>query len=137
MTKELSIKSIKKEIIDKLMNKMDILNYFEKYTELADLKISQLYNTFIFDYDSSSVSEDYITVEVSEFDSKVNTTDKKYQVVIKMGLEKEENICDMASKIVEIIEELYPGKKRFSNVPFKTMDNCISVDGYSDIHRCH
>lgn len=131
MTKELSIKSIKKEIIDKLMNKMDILNYFEKYTELEDLKISQLYNTFIYDYDSSSVPEDYITVEVSEFDSKVNTTGKKYQVVIKMGLEKEENICDMASKIVEIIEELYPGKKRFSNVPFKTMDNCISVDGYS------
>lgn len=130
MTNELSIKGIKKEIIDKLMNNMDVLNYFKKYTA-EGFTISKLYNNFIFDYDSSSVPEDYITVEVSEFDSKVNATDKKYQVVIKMGLEKEENICDMASKIVEIIEELYPGKKRFSNVPFKTMDNCISVDGYS------
>lgn len=132
MTNELSIKGIKKEIIDKLMNNMDVLNYFKKYTA-EGFTISKLYNNFIFDYDSSGVPEDYITVEVLEFDVdfKVNTTDKKYQVVIKMGLEKEENVCDMASKIVEVIEELYPDKKKFINTTFKTMDNCITVDGYS------
>lgn len=132
MTKELSIEGIKKEIIDKLMNNMDILNYFKEYTESRGFTIPKLYNNFIFDYDSSRVPEDYITVEVSEFDvNKVTTTDKKYAVVIKMGLEKEKDVCDMATKIVEIIEELYPDKKKFSNTTFKTMDNGISVDGYS------
>ena len=132
MTNELSIKGIKKEIIDKLMNNMDVLNYFKKYTA-EGFTIQKLYDNFIFDYDSSAVPEDYITVEVLEFDSdfKVNTADKKYQVVIKMGLEKEENICDMAAKIVEIVEELYPDKKKFTNTIFKTMDNCITVDGYN------
>ena len=133
MTKELSIESIKKEIIDKLMNNMDILNYFKEYTESKGFTISKLYDNFIFDYDSSSVPNDYITVEVSEFNSdrSINTTDKKYQVVIKMGLQKEKYVCDMATKIVDIIEELYPYKKKFSNTTFKTTDNCISVDGYS------
>ena len=132
MTNELSIKGIKKEIIDKLMNNMDVLNYFKKYTA-EGFTISKLYNNFIFDYDSSGVPEDYITVEVSELDSniKATITDKKYVVVIKMSLEKEENVCDMASKIVEIIEELYPDKKKFTNTTFKTMDNCITVDGYN------
>lgn len=133
MTKELSIKSIKKEIIDKLMNNMDILNYFKEYTESKGFTISELYDNFIFDYDSSSVPDDYITVEVSEFNSdrSINITNKKYSVVIKMGLQKEKYVCDMATKIVGIIDELYPDKKKFSNTTFKTMDNCISVDGYS------
>ena len=33
MTKELSIESIKKDIIGKLLNDLDILNHFKKYTE--------------------------------------------------------------------------------------------------------
>lgn len=91
-----------------------------------------MYGNFIFDYDSSSVPDDYITVEVSEFNSdrSINITDKKYLVVIKMGLQKEKDICDMATRIVGIIEELYPNKRKFSNITFKTIDNGISVDGF-------
>ena len=62
---ELNIKNIKKKIVDSLMNNIDILNYFAKYTETEGLKIEQLYNTLIYDYDCSTVGYDYITVEQS------------------------------------------------------------------------
>lgn len=129
---ELNIKNIKKKIVDSLMNNIDILNYFAKYTETEGLKIEQLYNTLIYDYDCSTVGYDYITVEVSELESaiKTNIDDKKYQVVIKMGLQNEKKICDMSCVVANIINKLYPYKKNFSNTSFKTIENCISVENY-------
>ena len=45
MTKEISIENIKKEIIDKLMNNMDILKYLNAERLLNEgYKISNLYN---------------------------------------------------------------------------------------------
>lgn len=45
--KELSIESIKKELIDKFVNDMDILRYLE--IERHDVKLSQVQNTFVYD----------------------------------------------------------------------------------------
>ena len=48
--KELSIESIKKELIDRFVNNMEILRYLE--IEKQDgVKLSQVQNTFIYDYD--------------------------------------------------------------------------------------
>ncbi len=130
---ELNIKNIKKKIVDSLMNNIDILNYFAKYTEIEHLKIEQLYNTLIYDYDCSTVGYDYITVEVSELEPaiKINIDDKKYQVIIKMGLQNEEKVCDMSCVVADIINKLYPYKKKFSNTTFITTENCISVGNYN------
>ncbi len=133
MTKELSIENIKKEIMDKLMNNMEVLKYLEVERFLNEgYKIENLYNNFIFDYDSSHATGDYITVEVSEYDSQIgtNVNDKRYVVTIKMGLKREENVCNMASVITDIVDKIYPDRKRFSNVPFKIVDNCLSVNDY-------
>ena len=56
--------------------------------------------------------------------------DKKYVVTIKMGLEWEENVCALASVVAGIIDKLYPNRRKFSNVPFRTVDNCLSVNDY-------
>ena len=135
MTKELSIESIKKEIIDKLMNSMEVLKYLEADKRVAEgMKLNDLYNNGIFDYDSSCAWGNYITVEVAEYDSHrtVNTTDRTYVVIIKMGLKNEEDICTMSKVITDIVNKLYPDRRKFSNVPFVTMDNCVSVNNYGD-----
>lgn len=97
MTKELSIDNIKKDIIDKLLNNLDILNHFKKYME-EGYPISKFLNQFIFDCDATNVGEDYISVEVAEHEINrpVIPDCKKYIVSIKMGLKKEYDICKMA-----------------------------------------
>lgn len=136
MTKELSIENIKKEIIDKLMNNMDILNYFKRYTE-DGVKISQFHNSLIWDYDVSGFGSDYISVEVAEYEINrpINSDYKRYDVSIKMSLIKEENICDMAKTISNIVKSLYPNGNGFSNVPFKTKEYMNTGLEYEKLHR--
>ena len=108
MTKELSIESIKKEIIDKLMNNMEVLKYLEADKRVAEgMKLNELCNVCIFDHDSSCACGNYITVEVAEYDTHraVNTTDRTYGVTIKMGLKNEENICAMSKVITDIVNK--------------------------------
>lgn len=133
MAKELSIESIKKEIIDKLMNNMEVLKYLEADKRVAEgMKLNNLYNVCIFDHDSSCAYGNYITVEVAEYDTArvIDTMARTYGIAIKMGLKNEENICAMSKVITDIINKLYPDRKRFSNVPVVTVDNCVSVNNY-------
>lgn len=133
MAKELSIESIKKEIIDKLMNNMEVLKYLEADKKVIDgTKLEQFHNCFIFDHDSSHAWGDYIAVDVSEYDSHraINFGDMTYMVTIKMGLKEEKNVCAMSIVVTDIINELYPDRKKFSNVPVITVDNCVSVNNY-------
>ncbi len=131
MANELSIENIKKEIMDKLLNSVQIINYFKKYIE-EGTPISKLYNNVIFDYDSSHAVGDYITVEVSKYDShKVTNNDETYRVTIKMGLKEEKDICAMSILITDIVNKIYPNRRRFSNVPVVTVDNCVNINNYS------
>ncbi len=127
MTKELSIATIKKELMDALLNNMDILKYLqvEKYLDHG-IKMSNIYNTLIFDYDASGVGSDYITVEVAEYEHQILTDSKTYVVHIKIGLEKEKYLDDVASTISGIISKLYPNRKKFTNMPFHKKDYCYS-----------
>ena len=123
MTKELSIESIKKEIIDKMMNNMDILNCLncEKFVN-EGYKISDLYNNVIFDYDASNdVMSDYIAVEVVEHEY---LSGSKYIVMIKFGLNTNDsdkrNLDKISLTLKNIINDLYPDRKKFSNNIFYT-----------------
>lgn len=129
--KELSIKSIKEEIVNKLLNNMDILQYLQAEELLKEgYTITNLRNNIIFDYDAG-YRENYISVEVAEADLRISTnTDKKYMVVIKMNTRKEEKMCDMSYVITDIVNELYPYRRNFSNTAIRVNDNCISVDNY-------
>ncbi len=133
MERELNIKSIKTEIVEKLMNNMEILQYL-KTERLIDegYTIPKLHNNLIYDYDVECVGSNYISVEVTESDKSVATKigDKKYTVVIKMGLVAEEKVCDMSSIVTDIVEKLYPDRKRFSNVAYRVIENNISAETY-------
>lgn len=123
MTKELSINGIKKEIIDKLMNNMDILKYLNTERFINEgYKISDLYDNIIFDYDiSNEISGDYIAVEVAEYEPNPSYPNyKKYSVIIKFGLgySGKKNLDKIAEAIKNIISELYPDREYYSNVPF-------------------
>lgn len=126
MMKELNIESIKKEIIEKLMNNMDILNYLEVGRLLNDgYKISQIYNNLIFDYDVSNKTGDYISVEVAEYEySQIEINDsRKYIVEIKIGLNNESNLDKITSVVKEIVSKIFPNRKNYCNVPFYTKES--------------
>lgn len=126
-SKELSIESIKKELIDKFVNNMDILRYLE--VEKQDgVKLSQVQNTFIYDYDKPNVTGNFITVDVAEYvSSRVNMRDfTKYVVSIKIGLERENNLDSIAAIIKKIVLNVYPYIKKYNNVP-----NYVKKYGYA------
>lgn len=132
MTKDLSIENIKKIIIDKLINNMEILKYlnFEKFVN-EGYKISDLYDEFIFNYDASNeVNGDYIAVEVVEHE---HVSGLKYIVIIKFGLNADDsdkrNLDKIAFIIKNIINELYPNRKKYSNNIFYTKQ-----PGYTHMH---
>ncbi len=116
--KELSIETIKKDLIDKFTNNMDILRYLEVERH-NDVKLSQVKDAFVYDYDNPNVTGNFITVDVAEYvSSKVNIRDStKYVVSIKIGLEHENNLDNMAAIIKKIVLNVYPYIKKYNNVP--------------------
>ena len=95
MDKKLSITTIKNDIVDELLNNEDILNYLrvkDFYPEVVEE--CGIRNEFVYDYGADPNWNDYITVDVSEFELDIKAcssdTERKYAVTIKMGLEEEE-----------------------------------------------
>ncbi len=121
--KEVSIESIKKEIVDKLKNNLDILKCLGIdnliFQTRGDQNVSNLCNTLISNYGKMTVGN-YITVEAEEheFTSCDPNDHKRYKVIIKMGLEKEKNLDSLSALVKEVIVKLYPNRKNYSNVPF-------------------
>lgn len=127
MSKERNIATIKKEIMDKLINNEEIYNYlthFDRYDE-EGYSIDKMYNNFIYDYDSSNKAGNYITVEVDEREriGCVNIGDKTYTVRIRMSLNYEENIDALSYIIADIVNKLYPGNRNYHNVSFRYSGN--------------
>ena len=111
-----------------MINNVDILQYLEVERFINEgYTIQKLYNNIIYDYDAGNL-DNYISVEVSE--SEKSTGSKLYTVMLKMSLNNEERIDEMSSTITEIINKLYPSRRKFSNTPFRITDNFISADNY-------
>ncbi len=132
MKKELSIETIKKELIDKFTNNMDILRYLEVERH-DDVKLSQVKDAFVYDYDNPNVTDNFITVDVAEnIFSKANIRDSvKYVVSIKIGLCCAYNLDKIAAIIKEIVLKAYPDIKRYSNVPIY-----VKKYGYAYLNGC-
>lgn len=117
--KEMSIESIKKEIVDNLKNNLYILQY------LDDSTCSTIYShtvlgatSCIYNYDIE-LEGSYISVEVEEHESSISAQNdhKRYKVIVKIGTDKTKNLDDLAALVKEIIVKLYPNRKNYSNVP--------------------
>lgn len=138
--KELSIETIKKELIDKFTNNMDILRYLEVERH-DDVKLLQVKDAFVYDYDNPNVTGDFITVDVAEnIFSKANIRDSvKYVVSIKIGLGCAYNLDKIAAIIKEIVFKEYPYIKRYSNVPIYVKkygcDFLNSYHEYNELNR--
>jgi len=122
--KEVSIESIKNEIIDKLKDNFDILQYLSNHTYTAynsDTVSNAISSIFGYEIETGG---NYISVEVEEHEYSVcNPNDhRRYKVIIKMGLEKEKYLDKLASLVKKIIVELYPNRKNYSNVSLYTKE---------------
>lgn len=130
MAKELSIKTIKKELIDKISNNEKILEYFENVEKqiqdgawIKKYGMNYVKNDYIYDHDVSCNSfGDFISVEVCEYEEDLCETKKRYySVTIMVAVSKdntiqEENTLDELSVLLgNIATELYPDRKTYSN----------------------
>lgn len=128
MTKELSIENIKKELIDKISNNEEVLEYFEEhYRENGANDILIRYgrkvikDNFIFAHDMSVSNMDmFISVEVNEEEIYTLTTSGRevktlYKVNIMVALENDNDLDKMAMLLGKIATELYPDRCDYKN----------------------
>lgn len=131
MTKELSIENIKKELIDKIFNNSDILEYFENYVrEIGSMSALKEYGTkyikdnYIFPYDmSSSAYGSFIAVEVNEeegtgFDGLKTYAKMYYRVNIMVALEDGKALDKISVLLGKIATELYPDRFSYKNTVY-------------------
>lgn len=131
MTKELSIKAIKKELIDKISTNEKVLKHFENVEKqiydgacIKEYGMDYVKNKYIYDHDVSCNNYDnFISVEVCEYEQSLysNKTCHSYNVAIMVAVSKdstikEENTLDNLSVLLgNIATELYPNRDTYSN----------------------
>ena len=119
----MTIKEIKQIIINRILDDKKILSYIDKDNRYCD-RISDLKYNIIFDYFTLYYGYDFISVEVSEWESKTISVkgQKDFTVMINLGLsniyEKGENKLDALSENIErVINELFPNMTKYTNIP--------------------
>ena len=116
MNKELSIENIKKELINKISNNSDILEYFENYVCgeesrkhcLKEYGMKYIKDNFIFAHDMSiSGYGNFISVEVTENELLMcGNIEKYYNVNIMVTLEDYKNIDRISVLLGKIATDL-------------------------------
>ena len=150
MTKELSIKTIKKELMDALLGDMRIINSFSNKDKR---KASDYIGTNIFGHLNESIRSYHVDTYIN-FD--VAKREDKFDVYICIKTHKDllsksngNNCLDNISKYIEeIINELYPDRKVFVNTPvlcessyetryvcFSLFNNDNSIDNTTDFEK--
>ena len=150
MTKELSIKSIKDELMDALLGDMRIINSFSNKDKR---KASDYIGTNIFRHLNESIRSYHVDTYIN-FD--VAKREDKFDVYICIKTHKDllsknngNNCLDNISKYIEeIINELYPDRKVFVNTPvlcessyetryvcFSLFNNDNSIDNTTDFEK--
>lgn len=126
MTKELSIENIKKELIDKISNNSDILEYFRKreYSKdegkcLREYGDSFIKDNYIFDHHVLDLA-DYISVEVDENEYLIYGNSKKeirksYNVSILVSLTDTSEVDRLSVLLGDMATELYPDRYNYGN----------------------
>lgn len=131
MTEELSIKTIKKELINKISTDEKVLKHFENVEKqihdgvcIKEYGMDYVKNKYIYDHDVSCDNyDDFISVEVCENDYTLYGNKKchSYNVAIMVAVSKdstikEENTLDDLSVLLgNIATELYPNRDTYSN----------------------
>jgi hypothetical protein len=125
MTKELSIENIKKELIDKISNNSDILEYFENYLQshkycLKEYGMKYIKDNFIFANDMSVLGYDnFIAVEVTENELLIcGNMEKCYNVNIIVTFEDCKDIDTISIILGNIATELYPDRSNYRNTVY-------------------
>lgn len=129
MTKELSIENIKKELINKISNNSEILEYFENYLRDDDEKMTRylkeygmkyIKDNYIFPYDMATSGYcNFITVEVTEKELLIcGNIEKCFNVSIMIALEKYKDLDKISTLLGKIATELYPDRSNYRNTPY-------------------
>lgn len=124
MTKELSIKSIKEELMNALLGDMRIINSFSNNGEK---KVKDYIGRNIFGYLNEKASCSYTDTYIN-FD--VMKSRGCYDVFILLKMHKDlvkneavNGLDDVSECIEEIVNEVYPYHKSYSDVPVDVVSN--------------
>lgn len=131
MTKELSIENIKTELINKISNNAEILEYFTNYLRAKDREnylkeygTKYIRDNYFFHYDmSTSAYGNFIAVEVNEeegtgFDGVKTYVKMYYRVNIMVTLEDGKALDKISILLGKIATELYPNRFSYKNTVY-------------------
>lgn len=127
MVKELSIKTIKEELMDALLGDMRIINSF---SNKGEKKVKDYMGRNIFGYLNENVSCSYPDTFIN-FDVMKNRGCYDVFIFLKMHKDLVKNeavngLDDISECIEEIVNELYPYHKSYSDVPVDVVsDNYV------------
>jgi len=137
MSKELSIKGIKKDIIDKLLDSTYIVGLFDLQKN-GFKSISEIKDAYIFDHARIEL-RDFISIDVSKIKTPnrmevAGNASSTFDVSIMFGLNKitqnNENRLDNISEVIEgIIHELYPCNRNYRDI-FRLQNVPMFSGGY-------
>lgn len=125
MTNELSIKSIKEELMDAFLNNVQIINSFNKYDDIK--KTTDYINRNIFNH--LNTEEDYTkTDKFINFDVTYERDSYRVIIIVKAHrslVNSKDNVnCldDMCSSIKEIVDEICPYYECYFDRPIRRGD---------------
>lgn len=124
MSKKLSIGTIKKELMDAMVNNVNIINSFGKHEDIK--KTSDYINRNIF---SNLNIDESFTSEASYISFDVSYERKSYGITIIVrvyrGLRDNNRVDVICDAITDIVNELYPYHTSFINMPIRNDRNYI------------
>lgn len=139
MTKELSITSIKKELMDAFLNNVEIINSFRKYEDIK--KITDYMNRNIFNH--LNTEEDYtITDKFINFDVTYERDSYRVIIIVKahrslVNTKESVNCLDIiCSSIKEIADEVCPYYECYFDRPVRRGDYYVERQIGFTLHEC-
>lgn len=132
MTKELSIENIKKELIDKISNNEEVLEYFKNNDNVkrSGMDVRDFVKEYVIFNNAvaalNEYHENFIAIEVGEHERYIYTKDaggkkniKPYYSVIITIAYKDDSLVDKLSVLIgKIVTESYPNRYDYDNLSY-------------------
>ena len=120
MRRNLNIEIIKTELVEKIANNSEVLEFFKNTWEAKEHGIEYFQNKLVCGYDLSSTGcKDFISVLVDEYEGNRHVTDRSISMTYKVQIivsHEDKSLLDRLSMLIgDIVREVYPNRSGYSN----------------------
>lgn len=120
MRRNLNIETITKELVERIANNSEVLEFFKKSETIEEFGIKYFQNNLVCGYDLSSTGcKDFISVLVDEYEGNRHVTDQSISMTYKVQIivsHEDKSLLDRLSMLIgDIVTEAYPNRGGYCN----------------------